>query len=96
MVILTNGIIIDTINARGIDSTENIIRQMERNPRNVRFSDLYKVCNYYFGEARINGSHYIYKTPWQGDPRINIQEDNGKGKAYQVRQVLKAIKRLEG
>jgi hypothetical protein len=25
---------------------------------------------------------------------INIQEDNGKGKAYQVRQVLKAIRRL--
>ena len=67
---------------------------MERKPRDVRFSDLCKICNYYFGEARVKGSHRIYKTPWQGDPRINIQEDNGKGKAYQVRQVLKAIKRL--
>lgn len=59
-----------------------IIKQMERNPRNVRFSDLCKVCDYYFGEARTRGSHCIYKTPWQGDPRINIQNDNGK--AYQV------------
>jgi len=54
------------------------------------------VCEYYFGEARAKGSHYIYKTPWQGDPRINIHNDNGKAKAYQVRQVLKAIKRVEG
>ena len=41
-------------------------------------------------------SHLIFKTPWQGDPRINIQEDKGKAKAYQVRQVLLAIDKLEG
>lgn len=38
----------------------------------------------------------MYKTPWQGDPRINIQDDNGKAKAYQVKQVIKAIRKLEG
>jgi hypothetical protein len=37
----------------------------------------------------------VYKTPWQGDPRVNIQNDNGMAKAYQVKQVLKAIERLE-
>ena len=68
---------------------------MERKPRDVRFSDLCKICNYYFGEARVKGSHRIYKTPWLGDPRINIQDDDGKAKAYQVRQVLKAIDKLE-
>lgn len=40
-------------------------------------------------------SHKVYKTPWRGDPRVNIQNDKGKAKVYQVRQVLKAIKRLE-
>ncbi len=30
-----------------------------------------------------------------GDPRVNIQNDKGMAKAYQVRQVLKAIERLE-
>ena len=78
-----------------MDSTDNIVKQLERNPNNVRFADLCKICEYYFGEVRLKGGHHIYKTPWQGDPRINIQNDNGKGKAYQVRQVAKAIKRLE-
>ena len=76
-------------------SVENIVQQMMGNPKGVRFADLCKVCDYYFGEPRLKGSHHIYKTPWQGDPRINIQDDNGEGKAYQVRQVLKAIEKLE-
>jgi hypothetical protein len=37
----------------------------------------------------------VYKTPWQGDPRINIQNHKGKAKAYQVKQVLLAIEKLE-
>jgi len=78
-----------------MDSTDNIVKQLERSPSNVRFADLCKICDYYFGEARQkSSSHRIYKTPWQGDPRVNIQEKDGKGKDYQVRQVIKAIKRL--
>jgi len=34
--------------------------------------------------------------PWAGDPRVNIQEDKGFAKAYQVKQVLKAIEKLGG
>jgi hypothetical protein len=30
-----------------------------------------------------------------GDPRVNIQNNKGLGKVYQVKQVLKAIERLE-
>ncbi len=68
---------------------------MHRNPKGVGFNDLCKVCDHFFGEARqTSGSHRIYKTPWQGDPRVNIQNDKGMAKAYQVRQVLKAIERL--
>jgi hypothetical protein len=76
-----------------VERIEKIIEQMRQNPINVRFSDLCKVCDYYFGEPRSKGSHRIYKTPWQGDPRINIQDNNGKAKAYQIRQVLSAIDR---
>ncbi len=69
---------------------------MRRNPKGVAYNDLCKVCDHYFGEARQSGSsHRIYKTPWQGDPRVNIQNDKGMAKVYQVKQVLKAIERLE-
>lgn len=78
------------------DSVKKIIGQMIRSPENVSFSDLCKACDYYFGHPRQDsGSHRIYKTPWQGDPRINIQNDKGKAKAYQIDQVLKAISKLE-
>jgi hypothetical protein len=74
----------------------DILAQMRRSPQGIRFTDLCKVCDHYFGEPRQTGSsHRVYKTPWQGDPRVNIQNDNGRAKAYQVRQVLKAIERLE-
>jgi len=75
---------------------DKIIKQLERSPSNVRFTDLCRICDYYFGEARQKGtSHRVYKTLWRDDPMLNIQEEDGKGKAYQVRQVIKAIKRLE-
>ena len=44
---------------------DDIFLQMKRNPKNVRFVDLCKVCDYYFA------------------------------KAYQVKQVINAIERLE-
>ncbi len=75
---------------------KDIIAKMNQSPKNVRFKDLCIVCDYYFGEARQGGSsHRIYKTPWPGDPRVNIQNSKGKAKAYQVKQVLMAIERLE-
>lgn len=75
-------------------AVDKIVGEMRENPKGVKIDDLCKVCDYYFGEARTKGSHRIYKTPWHGDPRINIQDDKGKAKAYQVRQVLKAIDKL--
>jgi hypothetical protein len=35
------------------------------------------------------------RPPWHGAPRVNIQNDHGKAKPYQVRQVLTAIERQE-
>ena len=30
-------------------------------------------------------SHCVYKTPWDEDPRVNIQNRKGNAKPYQVR-----------
>ena len=47
-----------------------------------------KVCVQCFGKPRqTDGGHAIFKTPWVGDPRINLEDDKGKAKPYQVRQV---------
>jgi hypothetical protein len=75
---------------------QKLLVQIKNNPQNVRFNDLVKVCDHYFGEPRQKGSsHRIYKTMWQGDPRVNIQNKKGKAKSYQVKQVLEAIAKLE-
>jgi len=76
-------------------AVDKVLRQMRAEPAAVRFADLQRVCEHFFGRPRQNGSsHAIYKTPWLGDPRVNIQNDKGMAKAYQVRQVLCAIERL--
>ena len=73
-----------------------ILAQMNTNPKGVRFKELRKICEYFFGEPRQSGSsHCIFKTPWPGDPRVNIQNNKGFAKAYQVRQVLQAIEKLK-
>lgn len=70
---------------------------MRQRQQNIRYHDLHKVCEHYFGPPRQSGSsHAVFKAPWQGDPRVNIQNDKGNAKAYQVRQVLKAIDKKEG
>jgi hypothetical protein len=77
-------------------SSKKILEQMRREPSNVRYADLLKVCEEYFGAPRQSGSsHTLFKTPWPGDPRVNIQNEKGKAKAYQVRQVLTAIDKLK-
>ena len=73
---------------------EKILEMMRREPGNVSFNDFKKVCVSYFDKPRQDGSsHAIFKTPWPGDPRVNIQNAKGKAKPYQVRQVLQAIEK---
>ena len=66
------------------------------NPKGVRFRELLAICDRHFGQPRITGSHHIFKMPWRGDPRINLQTAGKMAKPYQVRDVVKALARLEG
>ena len=79
-----------------MESAEEIIVRLRANPKGIRFNDLASICDRFFGEPRQRGtSHRVYRTPWPGDPRVNIQNDRGMAKAYQVRQVIRAIENLE-
>ncbi|MGB8379927.1 MAG: toxin HicA [Dermatophilaceae bacterium] len=73
----------------------DILIATRANPKNVRYADLHRVCEHYFGPPRTTGSHAVFRTPWPSDPRVNIQNDHGKAKPYQVRQVLAAIEKKE-
>ena len=79
------------------DKIQDILRLMRENPTNVRFRDLSRICEHYFGPPRqTGGSHRVYKTPWAGDPRINIQEgEQGSAKVFQIKQVLAAVDKKE-
>ena len=74
-------------------SADEILAEMRSNPKGVRFADACKVATHYFGEPRQNGtSHKVWKMPWPGDPRIDMQAgEGGKAKPYQVRQTVAAI-----
>lgn len=75
---------------------EKRLAAMRRSPTNVRYDELYAVCVLFFGPPRTTGgSNAVFATPWQGDPRVNIQNRNGQAVPYQVRQVLAAIERQE-
>jgi hypothetical protein len=76
-------------------SLDEALQALEDAGANLRFRELLALCARFFGEARIRGSHHIFKMPWAGDPRINLQEDGGKAQPYQVRQVMRALKRLK-
>ena len=76
---------------------EKILQKLHEQPTGVRYDELKKVCEHFFGAARQSGtSHAVFRMPWVGDPRVNIQSDKGKAKAYQVRQVMAAIDKLKG
>jgi hypothetical protein len=71
---------------------DEAIQELE-NIKNIRFSRLIKITEIFFGEPRNRGSsHYPFKVPWPGEPRINLQKGkDGKAKPYQVKQVRFAL-----
>lgn len=78
-----------------MDRITKLVEEMRNNPINVRFSDLKKACDHFFGEPRQSGtSHVVYRMPWAGDPRVVLQNYHGKAKDYQVRQAIRAIDKL--
>jgi hypothetical protein len=78
------------------DKVNDSIARLVGKERKVSFSQLLKICEQIFGNYRVSGSHHIFKTPWSGDPRINLQKGKDKNaKPYQVQQVLNALRKLK-
>jgi len=75
-------------------SIDELLEAMKQNPVGVRFADACKVADHFFGEPTQNkSSHRVWKMPWPGNPRVNMQDEKGSAKAYQVRQLVEAVER---
>ncbi len=75
-------------------NTDSLLMELSGKEKNIKFSRLMKICEDVFGNYRVNGGHHIFKTPWPGDPRINLQKAGNMAKPYQVKQVVEALKKL--
>ena len=71
-----------------------LLEELSGHEKNIKFSNLLKICKDVFGAFRMNGGHHIFKTPWPGDPRINLQKTGNMAKPYQVKQVIEALRKL--
>lgn len=78
---------------------EKLYNLAKNSPKNLKFKDLCRLAEC-FGWIfkRQEGSHRIYENPRLRPDQgriMNFQDDKGKAKPYQVRQLLKAIERLD-
>ncbi|MBI5597360.1 MAG: type II toxin-antitoxin system HicA family toxin [Elusimicrobia bacterium] len=67
---------------------EKLLDKARRNPAGLRFSELCKLAEAFgFALQRQKGSHRIFTLDRLREI-MNFQDDSGKAKAYQVRQLL--------
>jgi hypothetical protein len=72
---------------------EELLRRATNSPNNLRFEDLVALVEAFgFRSRRSRGSHQMFARP--GIPElVNLQNDRGKAKPYQVRAFLGLIER---
>jgi len=74
---------------------DKLLEQARHSPKNFRCDDLRRLARHYgFEFSRQRGSHEVWKHSLLRD-FLNIQDDNGKAKDYQVDLLLKVIEQLE-
>jgi hypothetical protein len=73
---------------------QRLLEHARATPAGLRFSQLCQLAECFdWVRARQRGGHVIYKR--RGTMQLmNFQDDNGKAKGYQVRQLLTAIDEL--
>ncbi len=67
---------------------------MRRSDANVPFDGLCALLKRLGFDERIKGDHHIFTMTWV-EEIVNLQPKNGKGKAYQVKQVRDLILRYK-
>jgi hypothetical protein len=74
---------------------ETLVARLSSAPRSVTFAELRWVCERFFGEPRSHGSsHLVFRTGLRDPAIVNFQRAGKMAKAYQCRQVARAIRAL--
>jgi hypothetical protein len=74
---------------------EDLLAKARNNPAGLRFTELCLLAaKYGWVKARTKGSHHMYKHPSEKSLMDFQEAPDGKGKKYQVEQLLDAIDRL--
>jgi len=68
---------------------EKILAKARNSPTGLRFEEARQLAECLgFSFIRSRGSHFYYKAPGTIEP-MNLQEVDGKAKAYQVRKLIR-------
>ena len=74
---------------------KKLLSRIMNNQKNVLFNDFITVVEAYgFNCTRREGSHQIFKSP-NVTEFINLQDENGKAKPYQIKQFLYLIEKYK-
>ena len=72
-----------------------LLQKLLSSSKNIRFSEAVAGAEMFgFRLQRINGSHHIFAQP-EVSELVNLQDVNGKAKAYQVKQLLQLVERYD-
>jgi len=76
-----------------VSKIDKIIQNALTAPQNLRFRELCTLCEHFGMKLRKgSGGHRIYKRESPPMFTLSIQDDGGKAKPYQVRQVLDKVR----
>jgi len=68
-----------------------ILQKALAGSRNISFKEIVVLVEAFgFHLSRVNGSHHVFIHP-RVQKVVNLQEENGKAKYYQVRQFLQLV-----
>jgi predicted RNA binding protein YcfA (HicA-like mRNA interferase family) len=74
---------------------QKLLRKILAGSKNVQFSDMVSLVEAFgFRLSRVNGSHFIFVHPAIPE-LVNLQENKGKAKPYQVRQFLQLVEEYD-
>jgi len=73
--------------------SKKLLAELTESPKNIRFERLCRIAEYFgFRFRGGKGSHRVFVHP-QIPEILNFQDAGGKGKPYQVRQLIKLIEK---